>query len=40
MDLVAAHLLLDPAEVRRRNLMTTAQMPYDAATGHPYETGD
>ena len=40
MDLVAARLQLDPAEVRRRNLVTPAQMPYAAATGHPYESGD
>ncbi len=40
MDLVAARLRLDPAEVRRRNLVTPAQMPYAAATGHPYESGD
>jgi carbon-monoxide dehydrogenase large subunit len=31
---------LDPADVRRRNLVTPAQMPYTAATGHPYESGD
>jgi carbon-monoxide dehydrogenase large subunit len=40
MDLVASRLRLDPAEVRRRNLVTPAQMPYAAATGHPYESGD
>ncbi len=40
MDLVAARLSLDPAEVRRINFVTPAQMPYVAATGHPYESGD
>jgi len=40
MDLVATRLELDPAEVRRRNLVGPAQMPYAAATGHPYESGD
>jgi carbon-monoxide dehydrogenase large subunit len=40
MDLVAARLGLDPADVRRRNLVTPGQMPYTAATGHPYESGD
>ena len=40
MDLVAARLGLDPAEVRRINLVTRAQMPYTSVTGHPYESGD
>jgi carbon-monoxide dehydrogenase large subunit len=40
MDLIAARLSLDPAEVRRTNFVTPAQMPYLAATGHPYESGD
>jgi carbon-monoxide dehydrogenase large subunit len=40
MDLIAARLALDPAEVRRTNFVTRAQMPYVAATGHPYESGD
>jgi len=40
MDLVAARLAIDPAEVRRTNFVTRAQMPYVAATGHPYESGD
>jgi carbon-monoxide dehydrogenase large subunit len=40
MDLIAVRLGIDPAEVRRRNLITAAQMPYTAATGHPYESGD
>jgi aerobic carbon-monoxide dehydrogenase large subunit len=40
MDLIAARLAIDPAEVRRGNFVTPAQMPYVAATGHPYESGD
>jgi CO/xanthine dehydrogenase Mo-binding subunit len=40
MDLIAARLALDPAGVRRVNFVTRAQMPYVAATGHPYESGD
>jgi len=40
MDMIAARLALDPAEVRRVNFVTPAQMPYTAATGHPYESGD
>jgi len=40
MDLVAARLGLDGAEVRRVNFISPAQMPYVAATGHPYESGD
>jgi aerobic carbon-monoxide dehydrogenase large subunit len=40
MDLIAVRLDIDPADVRRRNLVTPAQMPYLAATGHPYESGD
>jgi carbon-monoxide dehydrogenase large subunit len=38
MDLVAARLGLDPAEVRRLNLIS--EMPYTSVTGHPYESGD
>ena len=40
MDLIAARLALDPVEVRRVNFIKPAQMPYVAATGHPYESGD
>src|SRR4029077_15557536 len=40
MDLVAARLELDPAEIRRRNFVTADQMPYTTVTGHPFETGD
>jgi len=34
MDLVAQRLELDPAEVRRRNLIPTEEMPYWTATKH------
>jgi carbon-monoxide dehydrogenase large subunit len=40
MDLIAARLGLDPADVRRINLVRPDQMPYRSATGHPYESGD
>jgi aerobic carbon-monoxide dehydrogenase large subunit len=40
MDLVAARLGLDPADVRRINFVRPDQMPYTAVTGHPYESGD
>src|SRR6266850_945345 len=40
MDLIAVRRGIDPADVRRLNLVTPAQMPYTAATGHPYESGD
>jgi carbon-monoxide dehydrogenase large subunit len=38
MDLVAHELGLEPAEVRRRNLVTAAEMPY--AVGIPYRDGE
>ena len=37
MDLIARELSLEPAEVRRRNLVTAADMPY--AVGIPYRDG-
>ena len=40
MDLVAAQLGLDPADVRRRNLVSSEQMPYTSPMGHPFESGD
>jgi carbon-monoxide dehydrogenase large subunit len=40
MEAIAAELGADPAEVRRRNFIAARQMPYVAATGHPYESGD
>ena len=40
VDLIAARLGLDPAAVRRLNLVRPEQMPYTCCTGHPYESGD
>jgi 2-furoyl-CoA dehydrogenase large subunit len=40
MDLVARRLGLDPAEVRRRNLVAPSQMPYRTALGGIYDSGD
>jgi carbon-monoxide dehydrogenase large subunit len=38
IDLIAAELALDPAEVRRRNLIPASQMPYHL--GIPYRDGE
>jgi carbon-monoxide dehydrogenase large subunit len=38
LDLAAAELGIDPVELRRRNLLRTDEVPYDA--GIPYRTGD
>jgi 2-furoyl-CoA dehydrogenase large subunit len=40
MDVVAGRLGLDPAEVRRRNLVAPEQMPYRTALGGVYDSGD
>ena len=40
MDMIAARLGLDPAEVRRRNFVRPEQMPYTSSTGHPFESGN
>lgn len=40
MDLVAAELNLDPAVVRRRNLLPKSAFPYRAPTGARYDSGD
>jgi aerobic carbon-monoxide dehydrogenase large subunit len=45
MDLAAARLDLDPAEIRRRNLIRAAEMPYDCGTksfgaNTVYDSGD
>lgn len=40
MDLLAAELGLDPAEVRRRNLLTPADLPFRSPTGAFYDSGD
>jgi carbon-monoxide dehydrogenase large subunit len=40
MDLVAAELRIDPAEVRRKNFPTPAEFPFHTATGLDYDSGD
>ena len=40
MDLIAAKVGLDPAEVRRRNLVPPSKLPYTTATGMRYDSGD
>ncbi len=40
VDLVAAELGLDPAAVRRRNLLPKAAFPYRTPTGARYDSGD
>ncbi|HTW87603.1 MAG TPA: xanthine dehydrogenase family protein molybdopterin-binding subunit [Candidatus Binataceae bacterium] len=40
MDLTATEFGLDPAEVRRRNLVARADFPWTSATGLIYDTGN
>src|SRR5882762_4006555 len=40
MDLVAAELGLDPAEVRRKNFPAANEFPFHTATGLDYDSGD
>ena len=40
MDQAAADLQLDPAQLRQRNLITPAQMPYKTAVGETYDSGN
>lgn len=40
MDLVARRLAIDPAEVRRRNLIPAGAFPYRTATGLEIDSGD
>jgi aerobic carbon-monoxide dehydrogenase large subunit len=40
MDLLAAELSLDPAEVRRRNFIPRDAFPYTTASGAHYDIGD
>ena len=40
MDLIANELDLDPAEIRRRNLIPASALPYRAPTGLTYDSGD
>lgn len=40
VDTAARQIGMDPAELRRRNFVTPAQMPYTSAMGETYDTGD
>jgi 2-furoyl-CoA dehydrogenase large subunit len=40
LDLAARELALDPAEIRRRNLIPAGSFPYHAPTGAVYDSGD
>ncbi|MFG1706172.1 aerobic carbon-monoxide dehydrogenase large subunit [Nonomuraea sp. M3C6] len=40
VDVLAAELGLDPAEVRMRNLLRPEQFPYHSPTGWEYDSGD
>src|SRR5262249_49461331 len=40
VDLVAAELGMDPAELRRRNFPSPDEFPFTTATGAEYDTGD
>ena len=40
MDLFAAEIGMDPAEVRRRNLIPADKFPYQSPCGARYDTGD
>ena len=40
LDLLAARLSLDPAEIRRRNLIPREAYPFTSAAGYTYDSGD
>ena len=40
MDLFAAEIAMDPAEVRRKNLIPADKFPYQSPCGAGYDTGD
>ena len=40
MNLLAARLGIDPAEVRRRNFIRPEQFPYTTLMGHSYDSGE
>ena len=40
MDTAARQIGIDPGELRRRNFVTPAQMPYTTAMGEKYDSGD
>jgi carbon-monoxide dehydrogenase large subunit len=39
LDTIARDLAIDPAELRRRNLIGPAEMPYTSAAGNVYDSG-
>src|SRR3984893_16115422 len=39
VDLVARDLGIDPADVRRRNLVRPEELPYTSAAGNVYDSG-
>jgi carbon-monoxide dehydrogenase large subunit len=39
LDLIARELGVDPAEIRRRNLVRPDELPYTSATGNVYDSG-
>jgi aerobic carbon-monoxide dehydrogenase large subunit len=40
MDVLAARLGMDPAELRRRNVIEAGALPYETPTGASYDSGD
>ncbi len=40
MDMAASRIGIDPAEIRRRNLLTPDAMPHRTASGFVYDSGD
>jgi aerobic carbon-monoxide dehydrogenase large subunit len=40
VDLLARRLRMDPAELRRRNLVRPEDLPYETPTGRTYDSGD
>lgn len=40
MDMAAERLDIDPADIRRRNVIPADKMPYTTVTSHRYESGD
>lgn len=40
MDMLAAELGLDPADIRRRNLLAPDELPYPTVTNQHYDSGD
>ena len=40
VEVAARQIGLDPAEIRRRNLIPPSRIPYETATGQTYDSGD